>query len=233
MKIGIIGPCEMEIMPFIKKMSGVAIEDHAKLRFHAGKYLDTDIVALLCGICKVNAATAAQILIDRYDVTHIIATGVAGAIDESLKIFDTVVSTEIAYHDVAEGILTRHHPWMESVWFKADKDLVDGILGANARDATVLAGKMVTGEAFIDQDGREKIIEVFDPKCVDMETTSIAHVCYANSIPFTAIRSMSDTPHESGSDAFKKYAEKAAEKSINVLTKYLDAIQPVAAAPRP
>jgi len=224
MKIGIIGPCEMEIMPFIKKMSGVAIEDRARLRFHAGKYLDAEIVALFCGGCKVNAAIAAQILIDRYDVTHIIATGVAGAIGESLKIFDTVVSTEIAHHDVAEGILTEYHPWMESVWFKADKDLVDGILGANAGDATVLAGKMVTGEAFIDQDGREKIIENFDPKCVDMETASIAHVCYANSIPFAAIRSMSDTPRESGSDAFEKYVEKAAEKSINVLTKYLGAI---------
>jgi len=35
-----------------------------------------------------------------------------------------------------------------------------------------------------------------------------------------------------GGDAFEKHVEKAAEKSINVLIKYLGAIQP-AAAPRP
>jgi adenosylhomocysteine nucleosidase len=223
-KIGIIGPCEEEIQPFIESINCVAIEKYAKLCFHIGKYSGISIVALFCGVCKVNAAIAAQILIDKFDITHMIVTGVAGAIDERLKIYDTVISSEVAYHDVAEAILTQYHPWMESVYFKADGELVDGIIRANAGDPSVLTGKMVTGEAFIAQDGRDQIIKNYSPQCVDMETASVAHVCYANAIPFVAVRSMSDTPDESGNEAFEKYFKTAAEKSINVLKKYLDSI---------
>ena len=225
MRIGIIGPCEDEILPFINKLEGTTIAEHAKVKFHSGTYNGIDVVALFCGVCKVNAAIAAQILIDKYDITHMIVAGVAGAIDASLAIADTVISSEIAYHDVADGILTNYHPWMESVYFKADEGLVDGLLRANNGDATVSVGKIVTGEAFINLDGRDVIIDKHDPHCVDMETAAIAHVCYANDIPFAAIRSISDTPHESGSEAFEKYMKQAADKSIAVLCLYLDSLK--------
>jgi len=223
-RIGIIGPSEQEIMPFIREMKRVTVEDRAKLRFHAGTFAGFDVFALFCGVCKVNAAIAAQILIDRYDVTHIIVTGVAGAIDPALEIYDTVIASEVAYHDVADEILTDYHPWMESAWFRADGEMLEGILRANAGDQSVFTGKMVTGEAFIDQHGREEIIAKFNPQCVDMETAAVAHVCYANGTPFAAIRSMSDTPHESGNDAFEKYAGSAAEKSIAVMKRYLNTL---------
>jgi len=225
MRLGIIGPCEVEILPFINKLADKTMAEHAKVTFHSGTYNGIDVVALFCGVCKVNAAIAAQILINIYEVTHIIVTGVAGAIDANLKIADTIISSEIAYHDVADGILTNYHPWMESVYFKADAAMVDGLLRANNGDATVSVGKIVTGEAFIDHDGRDVIIDKHDPHCVDMETAAIAHVCYANGIPFAAIRSISDTPHESGSEAFEKYMKQAADKSIDVLCLYLDSMK--------
>ena len=225
MRIGIIGASENEINPFTKSINTMMIENHAMLDFYVGKYRDIDVVALFSGVCKVNAAIAAQILIDKYYVTHIIVIGVAGAIDKKLRIFDTVVSSEVAYHDVADGILTEYHPWMESIYFTASEDMLNMVSKANNDDDTVLVGRIVTGEAFITQDGREEIIEKYNPLCVDMETASIAHVCYANSIPFIAIRSMSDTPHESGNDAFEKYCMAAADKSAKVLMRYLDIIQ--------
>jgi len=224
MHIGIIGPSENEINPFIKSMSNIKIEKHAMLSFHCGQFTNVNVVALFCGVCKVNAAIAAQILIDKYHVSHIIVIGVAGAIDEKLRIFDTVISSEIAYHDVADEILTEYHPWMETAYFSADKNLLNGILSANTGDSSVIAGRVVTGEAFITQDGRKEIIENHNPLCVDMETASIAHVCYVNSVPFVAIRSMSDTPHESGGEAFEKYCKEAAEKSARVLKRYLNCI---------
>ncbi len=222
MKIGIIGPCEPEIMPFIQGISGAKVQRHAMLDFHIGKYAGIDVIALFCGVCKVNAAIAAQVLIDRYGVTHMIVTGVAGAIDEKLKILDTVIATEVAYHDVADGILTGYHPWMETVYFHTDEALRERMHAVCAGDPTVVFGKMVTGEAFIEQDGRKEIMERHDPLCVDMETASIAHVCYVNEIPFIAIRSISDTPHESGSESFEKHVDWASLKSIEVLKKYLD-----------
>lgn len=151
--------------------------------------------------------------------------GVAGAIDTNLNILDTIISDEIIYHDVAQEILTEYHPWMQHPHFIADRDLRDGIILANADDKTVFTGKMVTGEAFIDQDGREEIIKNHAPSCVDMETASVAHVCYVNDVPFVSIRSISDTPHESGNDAVEKYGQAAAGKSVQVLINYLDSIK--------
>ncbi len=223
-KIGIITATEFELTPFLNKMTVTQTTTKAMLQIHEGLYNDIPIVSAFCGVCKVNAAIAAQVLISTYDVSKVIMIGVAGAINSKLKILDTVVSNEIVYHDVADEVLTHYHPWMEHPYFLADQALLNQVVTSNAGDETVLVGKMVTGEAFIDQDGREQIIEKYNPQCVDMETASVAHVCYVNHIPFVAIRSMSDTPQESGNSNFAKYASAAAEKSVQVLCRYLDTI---------
>lgn len=72
MRIGIIGPSEDEIMPFIEKIENKMVESIAMLKFYNGKFNDIDVVALYCGVCKVNAAIATQILIDKFKVTNII-----------------------------------------------------------------------------------------------------------------------------------------------------------------
>lgn len=77
------------------------------------------------GVCKVNAAIAAQILVDVYGVDIMLNSGTAGGMNPDLKIFDTVISTEVCYHDVAADILTEFHPWMKSVFFKADPELIE------------------------------------------------------------------------------------------------------------
>lgn len=227
MRIGIIGPSEDEIMPFINEISNKKLEHHAMLKFYIGKYENIDVVALYCGVCKVNAAIATQVLIDKFQVTHIIVAGVAGGIDKKLKIGDTVISTEVAYHDVAEEILTEYHPWMKTIYFESDKNLLSlckAIVNENTFSNNILFGKVVTGEAFIDKKGRSEIISKFNPLCVDMETASIAHVCYANKTPFIAIRSITDTEDESGVEAFEFNCSMAAENSIKVMKKILESL---------
>lgn len=223
MKIGIIGPSEDEIMPFIEELTSKEKEDKAMLTFYKGKYKAIDVVALYCGVCKVNAALATQILIDKFHVTHIILTGVAGAIDNRLNIGDTVISTKVSYHDVNEDILTEYHPWMKQDYFKGDSSLIDLCKDIKA-ESNIYFGKIVTGEAFISDKGRKEIIEKFNPLCVDMETGSVAHVCYVNKIPFLAIRSITDTETECGVDVFEENCTLASKNSIEVLKKILDKI---------
>ena len=83
----------------------------------------------------------------------------------------------------------------------------------------VFWGRMVTGEMFITDEGRQMINEQFEPLTVDMETASIAHVCYVNSMPFISIRCITDTATHSGTDSFEANCEKAAviAKDITVL----------------
>ena len=59
-------------------------------------------------------------LIDIYGVNAIINAGAAGGMDTRLDIFDTVVCTNTAYHDVDDEILTEYHPFMQSSFFSSD-----------------------------------------------------------------------------------------------------------------
>ena len=227
MKIGIIGPSETEINPFIDCLDNVNITEHTLLKFHNGFYKSIEVVALFSGVCKVNSAIAAQILKDKFEITHLILTGVAGGIDRSLKIGDTVLGTSFGYHDVDKGILTEYHPWMEERYFYPTNEFdscIDLIIKDKKYQNTIYKGKIVTGEAFITSNGRKEIIEEHDPLCVDMETTSIAHVCYANKIPFYAIRTITDTEEYSGNNTFEENYEMASLKSINILKDLLDKI---------
>ena len=212
MKIGIICAGDTELAPFLPIIDECKTSEKAMLKFYEGKISGMEVVVLFCGVCKVNAAIATQILIDTYQVDCIINAGTAGGMDPKLQIFDTVISTEVAYHDVDEGILTEFHPWLESVFFKADAHLLELSEKAVSKmnpEYQVVWGRMVTGEAFIADEGRAKINEQFAPLTVDMETASIAHVCYVNKIPFLAIRSITDTETHSGSEVFEQNFAKA------------------------
>jgi adenosylhomocysteine nucleosidase len=78
-------------------------------------------------------------------------------------------------------------------------------------------GRIITGEAFITNHEREKLIQQFSPLCVDMESASVAHTCYVNNIPFIVIRSMSDSADENGSEKFKINLERAALNSLTLV----------------
>lgn len=215
-KIGIICAGDTELEPFLPEIQNDIITDQAMLHFHEGQISQIPVVALYSGVCKVNAAIAAQILSDRFHVDVILNAGTAGGIEETLQIFDTVVSTQTAYHDVDEDILTEFHPWLPSVYFDADADLLR--MARQAAESPnikhrVCFGKIVTGEQFIKDHKRAQIKKQFSPLAVDMESAGIAHVCHVNRIPFLAIRTITDTADHAGIEHFEQNCEKASEIS--------------------
>lgn len=226
-KIGIICAIEKELQPYLNVLEDAVTKKKALITFHEGLIAKTKVVVIFCGACKVNAAIATQIMIDKFGIDYIIVSGTAGGLDRRLKIGDTVISTEVAYHDVAEGILTEYHPWMPDVYFYADKGLLslcESIILDAKLSQTVYFGKVVTGESFIDQDGRDIINQKFMPLCVDMKTAAIAHVCYVNKVPFIAVRSISDNEDNSGEDNFARYCDLASKNSFKFVELLLNQI---------
>ncbi len=217
-KLGIVGPSESEIMPFIRKLSSVSVTEYAMLKFHSGIYEGISVVSLYSGVCKVNVAIATQLLITRYNVTHVILTGVAGAIKCNLNIGDIIIASEIAYHDVEPEILTDYHPWMKSNYFLTDSELLkmcETIANSSIKSSNYYFGRIITGESFITEHERDALIRKFDPLCVDMESASVAHTCFVNSIPFIVIRSISDHADENGSSLFEDNVEHSSLNALN------------------
>lgn len=215
MKTGIVAPSRQELEPFLKRCENVEATKRCGFEFFTATLFDNELVCVICGICKTNAACATQALLDGFDVSRVFLLGVCGAISPSLKIKDTIVCTSVAHHDVEQSILTQNEPRFASAAFECDKTLLNAVQRAELNGlpygVKLVYGKEVTGESFVDRDGREQIVAAHSPLGVDMETAAAAQVCALNRVPFLALRTVTDTPFESGLEVFGKNLASASE----------------------
>ncbi len=222
-KLGIICAMEEELAPLLEHMKNYSENRKAMMDFFEGEIKEKNVVMVVSGIGKVNAAICAQILIDDYQVTHLLNVGVAGGVKENLKPMDLVIATSLIQHDMdvrAFGLKRGEIPRMENSVFLPDPDL-NRLLLQSARkytDSTVHEGIIVSGDAFISS--RDKIIDLldtFDASACEMEGASIAHVAYLNKIPFAVIRAISDNANTGASMDYEKFKDQAARNTVSMV----------------
>lgn len=219
MKVGIISAVENELAPILGVLENSRLREKAGLKIYEGSIDGVEAAVVVCGVCKVNAAMTAQILIDFCSVDIIINSGTAGGMDACLGLFDTVIATEVGYHDVDFMFLRDYHPHFNNPYFVTDAKLINAAKQAAAKleaGGKVHFGRMMTGEAFITDEGRPEINRLYSPMSVDMETAAIAHVCKLNDIPFMSVRSITDTADHSGVGEFEENCKKASAVSKDV-----------------
>ena len=227
MKIGIIGAMDVEVRALCEKLEGCRKTQICNLTFFEGSLGGKELVIVKSGIGKVNAALCVQMLVDRFAVSRVINTGIAGATGEGLKIYDFVVSTETVYHDFDTeffGYKPGQVPGMPER-FAADKALADTV--AAAFEQTSLSGRhklvrglIASGDQFIAGGSKKDfIVSTFHPACVEMEGCAIAQACFVNQIPFVIVRCMSDTADDSVKETY--YEDTAAALSIEFITEVL------------
>jgi adenosylhomocysteine nucleosidase len=66
------------------------------VRFMTGKLEGKPVVVFLSGVSMVNAAMTTQMALDRFNITRIVFSGIAGGVDEGLDIGDVVVADQWA-----------------------------------------------------------------------------------------------------------------------------------------
>lgn len=66
--------------------------------FVTGKLAGRNVVLFLSGISMVNATMSTQIALDRFDVTGIVFSGIAGGVDPALNVGDVVVANQWAQY---------------------------------------------------------------------------------------------------------------------------------------
>lgn len=155
--IAILCPSDTELDPFLPLLTELREHEQAMLRIYQGRLDGLPVVALYSGVCKVNTALAVQLLLDRFGAGAIINCGTCGGMAPEARLFETVITTESAYHDVAGDILTDFHPWMPTVWFPSDPGLLAAARRVADRRRHLLLGRTVSGEQFITQENRDRI----------------------------------------------------------------------------
>lgn len=223
MLIGVLGAMKVEVEELKNEMKSVSIEEISGIEFYKGRLWDKDVVVAVCGVGKVNSALSAQTMILRYEPDLIINTGVAGAYSARAEIGSVIIGDCSFQHDVdttavgdpkcmVSGVNMIKFPCSEEYVRLLEKaaSLIGGI--------KVQVGTIATGDQFIsDKNKAAAIAEEFSASAFEMETASIAQVCYINKVDFAVIRAISDNGNEDASFDFPKFVKTAADNSVRLL----------------
>lgn len=226
-EIGILGAMEEEIVFLREKMSYRKKHMIGEYEFWTGRLEGFSVVLSKCGTGKVNATINTTLMHQQYKPSYILHIGSAGGIQDSLKVGDVIIATEIRYHDVDltpfgyEYGQASHMP----ISFKSNPEFVK-IAYQQARlleDINPITGLIVSGDSFIhSKKDIQKIRERFpEALAVEMEAGAIAQTCYKLEIPFLVICSLSDKAQYFASDLHTETLKLASQNATVAMLSFL------------
>ena len=160
----------------------------------------------------------------------VVSAGTAGGLKSGIAVGDVCVSTTLAYTDAdatAFGYVRGQLPGMPAT-YSSDDVARDMALAASpalnaatstSANAKIYSGQMLAGNSFVTAanvgDTRTAFPEAIS---TDMESTPLAQVCEAYSLPFIAVRGVSDLCGPEAGEDFHIGVDEAAARSAAVVT---------------
>ena len=227
MKIGIITAMSSEHKQVAQLLENKKEYKEGIFAYTEGNIRNNKIILTQCGIGKVNAAAGAVELIRTFHPDCIISTGVAGGIDTCLKVMDVVASSQIVYHDVwcGEGNAYGQIQGLPT-FFKGNPTLLECAMSLDT-ETPIHGGLICSGDKFITD--RKELNEIKgnfpEGLAVDMESGSIAQICYLYQVPFISFRIISDTPGADNHwEQYTNFWGEMADRSFGVTKAFLDSL---------
>jgi len=200
---------------FVGEVSRVGHALHRLLSFEG-----RGVLLVQCGIGLVNSATAAAVAISATSTRVVISAGSAGGVGEDVGVGDVVVGSTYIYSGAdarAFGYALGQVPGMPET-YTGDQDLLGATLGADVPGLRVLAGTMISGDAFIDASTVDAIRTAFPGALsTDMESAALAHTSHLYGVPFLSVRGISDLCGPAAGADFLTHVDDAAERSARVV----------------
>jgi adenosylhomocysteine nucleosidase len=236
-RLGLISALHQEQAGMIDQFQDLQTVTRGMRNYFTGSLWGLECVCVLSRLGKVAAAATVATLIERFDVTHIIFTGVAGSVDPQVRVGDIVVAEQLVQHDMdCSPLFPRFEiPLTGLSRFASEKRLSDHLTDAAAgfldkdfsfvideasRDAFKLAsprlhhGLIASGDEFINSRARLSELKkaIPDVLAVEMEGAAVAQVCFEFGIPFAVIRTISDNADEGSATDFMQFIEGVAAR---------------------
>jgi adenosylhomocysteine nucleosidase len=246
MRLGIISALHEEQQGLVEAMYRPARRIHGMREYILGPLWEIDAVCVLSRIGKVAAAMTATTLVEKFGVTHILFTGVAGAGDRSIGVGDLVIAESLVQHDMdASPLFPRYEvPLTGITHFLTDahmalqltlaaqrfldQDFVHAIDPAE-RAAFGLSGPrlhrglIASADQFMSSAGRINALNAALPGllAVEMEGAAVAQVCFELGIPFGVIRTISDNANENAATDFMRFVKSvAAQYAFHIVRQF-------------
>lgn len=227
MTLGIIGAMSEELEILLKEMEVESTNTKANMTFYKGKLWNQNVVAVVCGIGKVNAAICTQILVSEYNVNKVINVGVAGGIKKDIFPGNVVIANNLVQYDMdtsAFGDPIGQIPRLDTFDFKCDAELVALAQKACDENSEIKSsvGRIITGDQFVASVEKVQWMEKeFDASACEMEGGAIAHTAYLNNVPFVVIRSISDNANNGAHMDFAEFTAIGVKNSTAILKSML------------
>ncbi|MCD8388300.1 MAG: 5'-methylthioadenosine/adenosylhomocysteine nucleosidase [Bacteroidales bacterium] len=216
MKIGIIVALGKELGLLLGMIEDRSVVTINGFDFHVGRIGQREVVAMQCGIGKVNAAIGTLSMIENFHPSLVINSGVAGGTGQGAKMGDLVVASQIGYHDVWCGPDTN---WGQAAGcpslFECPVDpyaLADKLGGK--------AGLVASGDIFVSRrEDVERILDLYPNAIgVDMESGAVAQTCFLKNVPMLCMRIVSDTPGQADNEAqYSNFWEDAPQHTFQAI----------------
>lgn len=237
MRLGIISALDEEQQGLVQAMQDSATLIHGMRTYTSGQIAGIDAVCVLSRIGKVAAGATAVMLIEKFGVTHLLFTGVAGSGDAGVRVGDIVVAESLVQHDMDCSPLfpVFEVPLTGLSHFSSDQPLTNRIAGAAHAfidldfEATIEAaerqafrlskprvhrGLVGSGDRFISSAADINALGICLPGllAVEMEGAAVAQVCFELGVPFAVIRTISDNANEDAAQDFMRFVKTVASR---------------------
>ena len=235
MRLGIISALHEEQQGLVEALEGPCKLVHGMRDYATGKLWGIDAVCVLSRIGKVAAAMTATMLVEKFGVTHILFTGVAGAGDAGVRVGDIVVAESLLQYDIdASPLFPKYEvPLTGLSHFMSDVQLsgqlvqaAHGFLDQDFMDVIALEeraqfrlerpkvhrGLIASGDQFISARSHIQQLHAALPGllAVEMEGAAVAQVCFELGIPFAIVRTISDNANEDAATDFMRFVKSVA-----------------------
>ena len=210
--LGVICAMDIEAEGLIALMQDKKKVNVIGYNFTVGSINDKDVVVVLSGVGKANAAAVTALLISSFNVTEVINLGVCGG---NIKVGTMIVADSVVQYDfdtTAIGDELGQLGGFDSPYIKCTPQMT-ALIGGEAR------GVIASGDKFINDENSAKFLaEHFNAIGFDMESGAVAQICTKASVKFAIVRVVSD-----GVDIteYEKFKVLAAQKGVNAVVKYL------------
>lgn len=227
--IGIIGAMDQEIKAYLNLAQNIKEIQWHNITFYTANLCNKEVCIVKSGVGKVLSATICQRMIDIFNPSTIIFTGVAGALNSQYNIGDIVISLDLMQHDMDATLLGCKHgevPYSGYHIYSADKNLIDVAKSISVEGHEIHFGRILTGDTFVSsQDAkRDFFINDLAGDAVEMEGAAIAQVCTLNQIPYIVVRTISDKADGEACANFEDFLPQIADNSSKVVNQLLQKI---------
>lgn len=236
-RLGLISALHEEQTGLIEQIQDRRNIQRGMREYTTGTLWGIDCVCVLSRIGKVAASATVTTLIERFDVTHIVFTGVAGSAAHDVQIGDIVLAESLIQHDMdATPLAARFEiPLIGITAFSSDPGL-GSLVGQAAHDflgtdwtdvienqdkaafklstPRLHRGLVASGDEFITSSQKIAALKLAlpDTLAVEMEGAAVAQVCFEFGVPFAVLRTISDKANESATIDFKSFLERIAQR---------------------